>query len=631
MRLLRKISIKNKLISIILLVSIASLGIGFTIISISDIISFRKELLTNTLMNTRLIGEYCIAPLTFDDNTGAEGILSKLETMPYIESGVMYDRNDILFASYSRNKETFIPPLLDEAVGLESKYFYQGTKLKIIHPIIYKNTKYGTITIQANTDFLIVKIRKYILVMLIILVCSILFAYFLANYLQKPISKPILELSELTRRISREGDYSVQIIKSSNDEIGMLYDDFNNMLRQLVIREEERNIAEKNMLLSKEKAEESDRLKSAFLANMSHEIRTPMNAILGFAELLTLPESSITPEERISYIKLIHNSGNNLLHLIDDIIDISKIEAGQLKIIMKETHINKILKDMLQSYKEIKKIKGRENIELLLNDEAQNQDLVIKTDPIRFQQIMSNLIDNSLKFTEEGFVEFGYQIQSKNFLLFYVKDTGIGIEKKKKDAIFDRFRKLEDDKTRVYRGAGLGLAICKSIIELLGGKIWVESMPGSGSSFYFTLPFIKSQVSEKVIPDNDIVDLNWSNKKILLVEDEPANIIYLEEVLRPTGAEVFKAINGKLAVDLYKNNPGIDIIIMDIKMPEMDGYEASNLIKKINKSVPIISQTAYAMPDEREKAIRSGIDHYLTKPIKPSSLLSVISKHLSKV
>ncbi|OFX83561.1 MAG: hypothetical protein A2W99_15100 [Bacteroidetes bacterium GWF2_33_16] len=631
MNLFKNLSIKTKIISVVLLVSLTTLAVSFTIISIGDIISFRKELLNNTLMNTRLIGEYCIAPLTFDDNTGAESILSKLETMPYIESGAIYDRNDILFASYARDKEIFIPPLLDEVVNAESKYFYQGSKLRIVHSINLKGSKYGTISILADTNFLIAKIRSYILLLVLVFAGSALFAYILANKLQKPISQPILELSELTQKISEEGNYTVQIVKNSNDEIGKLYDNFNTMLKQILIREQGRNEAEKNLLFAKEKAEESDRLKSAFLANMSHEIRTPMNAILGFAELLTLPEASITAEERISYIKLIHNSGNNLLHLIDDIIDISKIEAGQLKIIMKEAHINKILKDMLQSYNEIKKLKSRENVEIILNETALQQEIVLKTDPVRFQQVLSNLIDNALKFTEDGFIEFGYHIQSKNYLLFYVKDTGIGIEQKKKEAIFDRFRKLEDDKTRVFRGAGLGLAICRSLVELLGGKIWVESVPGSGSSFYFTIPFIKGQIRDFVPFVSEPINFKWSTKKILIAEDEPANIIYLEEVLRPTGAEVLKASNGKQAVELYKNNPDIDIVIMDIKMPEMDGYEASELIKKMNKLIPIISQTAYAMPDEKEKANLAGIDDYLTKPIKPSTLLSVINKYFSKI
>jgi signal transduction histidine kinase/ActR/RegA family two-component response regulator len=629
MSLFKNISIKTKLISIILLVSITTLVIGVTIISINNIVSFKKDLLNNSLMNTRLIGEYCIAPLTFDDNAGVESILSKLETLPYIESGAVYDRNDILFASYKKNKDDFIPPLLDIDVSNESKYFFEGNQLRVLYPITFKNTNYGTISIIASTSYLMIKIKNYIIIMILIFVGAAIFAYLMANRLQKPISQPILELSELTRKISAEGNYTVQILRNSNDEIGILYDNFNNMLRQLVLRDQARSETEKDLLQAKEKAEESDRLKSAFLANMSHEIRTPMNAILGFAELLTLPDSSLTPEERINYTKLIHNSGNNLLHLIDDIIDISKIEAGQLKIIIKDAPINRILKDLLQSYNEIKKLKGRENIELILNETALTQDIILRTDPLRFQQIISNLIDNALKFTEDGFIEFGYHIQSKNFLLFYVKDTGIGIEQNKKQAIFDRFRKLEDDKTRVFRGAGLGLAISRNLVELLGGKIWVESVPGAGSSFYFTIPFVASATTKPTKPAFESVVFDWSKRNILLAEDEPANIIYLEEVLKPTGARIFKALNGKQAVEIYKENPEIDIIIMDIKMPEMDGYEASEKIKSINKNVPIVSQTAYALPDEREKAAKAGIDDYLTKPIKPSVLLTVINKHLN--
>jgi len=632
MKILKNISIKNKIIYVILLVSITTLSIGFTLVSISNIKSFRNELLNTTLMNTKLIGEYCIAPLTFDDNTGVEDILSKLESMPNIEMGAIYDKNDILFASYTKSDDFFVPPLLEEEVGSNSKYFYSANNLKVVHSIMYKNSKYGTITIQSNTDFLIERVRDYMIVLGIILIGSILLSYILANRMQKPISEPILELAKLTRKISEEGDYNVRIERKSNDEIGLLYDDFNTMLKQILNREEERNIAEKELLAAKEKAEESDRLKSAFLANMSHEIRTPMNAILGFAELLTFSDSSVSAEERISYIKLIHNSGNNLLHLIDDIIDISKIEAGQLKIKLKETNINTILKDTIQSYSEIKKQKGKENIELKLNNNAKTQNITIKCDPLRLHQIIINLIDNALKFTEDGFIEIGYQLQSKNFILFYVKDTGIGIEHNKKETIFNRFSKLEDDKTRVFRGAGLGLAISKSLVDLLGGEIWVESTPKVGSTFYFTIPYSTLTVSDNSLYlNNENEEYNWQNKTILIAEDEPANYIYLEEVLKPTNAKIIKASNGLEAVEKFKSNSAIDVIIMDIKMPIMNGYEASGIIKGLNSKIPIISQTAYAMSDDIEKGINSGMDDYLTKPIKPKTLLSLLHKHLTKV
>ena len=633
MKLFQNISIKNKIISIILIVSTLTMLIGFTIVGISDIKSLKKEMLLNSLMNTKLIGEYSIAPLTFDDNVGAENILSKLSTNPSVKSAALYDRNGILFASYKGSDDIFITPLYENPDQLEkSKSTFAKKSLTIEHPIEYEGFKYGIILLQVDTSILMERTKEYLLILFGILIGMIIFSFILANRLQKPISQPILELAKLTRKISGEGDYNVRIERKSNDEIGILYEDFNNMLQQILNREAARDKAERNLLEAKEKAEESDQLKSAFLANMSHEIRTPMNAILGFAELITMPDSEVTPAEKENFIKLINNSGNNLLRLIDDIIDISKIEAEQIKIHKKECHLNSTLKDIQHSFLEIRKHKGKENIDIRINENVKSQNLIIKTDILRLNQIFTNLIDNALKFTEDGFIEFGYEIQNNDKILFYVKDTGVGMDHKKKDIVFDRFTKIEDDKSRLYRGAGLGLAISKSLVELLGGKIWVESVPSIGSTFYFNLPFDKIKESESESQILDITDsYDWQDKTILVAEDEPANVIYIEEVLKTTNAKVLKAKNGKEAVEIFKNQDNIDIIIMDIKMPEMDGYEATRIIKKINEKVPIISQSAYAMPGDIDKGLDSGMNDYLIKPVKPKVLLSILNKHLNRI
>lgn len=632
MRLFQNISIKNKIIGIVLIVSTVTMIIGFTIVGISDIKSLKDEMLINSLMNTKLIGEYSIAPLTFDDNTGAENILSKLSTNPSIISAALYDRNGILFASYKRSDEHFIVPLYENPDDLEeSKSTFSKNMLTIEHPVVYEDFKYGIIALQVDTSILKTKIKEYLLILIGILLGMIVLSFILANRLQKPISQPILELARLTRKISGKGDYNVRIERQSNDEIGVLYEDFNNMLHQILTREEARDKAEKNLLEAKEKAEESDRLKSAFLANMSHEIRTPMNAILGFAELITMPDSEVTPAEKENFIKLINNSGNNLLRLIDDIIDISKIEAGQIKIHKKECNLNSTLKDIQRSFLEIRKHKNKEQIDIRVNENVKSQNLIIHTDILRLNQIFTNLIDNALKFTEDGFIEFGYEIQNKDKLLFFVKDTGVGMDHKKKDMVFDRFTKIEDDKTRLYRGAGLGLAISKSLVELLGGKIWVESVPEVGSTFYFNLPFDQIKESESQQPVVDLKEnYDWHDKTILIAEDEPANVIYIEEVLKITNANVLVAKNGKEAVEIYKKQNHIDIIIMDIKMPEMDGYEATQIIKKMNREIPVISQSAYAMPADIDKGYDSGMNDYLIKPVKPKVLLSIINKHLSQ-
>jgi len=631
MKLFQNISIKNKMITIILLVSTLTLIIGFTIVGISDIKTLKREMLLNTLMNTRLIGEYSVAPLTFDDNEGAESILSKLSTIPGVNKGAIYDRNGILFASYQKSDDIFVEPIYEKPDDLdESNSTFTGSTLIIEHPIVYENFRYGIIVVEIDSTSLTNKMKEYIFILIGILLGMIVFSFILANRFQKPISQPILELARLTRRISVAGDYSVRIERKSNDEIGVLYDDFNNMLQQIVHREEARDEAEKKLVEAKEKAEESDRLKSAFLANMSHEIRTPMNAILGFAELITMPDSEVTPEEKLNFIKLINSSGNNLLRLIDDIIDISKIEAGQIKIHKKECRLNQTLKDIQHSFLEMRKQQGKENINILLNENAKNQNLIIKTDPLRLNQILTNLIGNALKFTENGFIEFGYEILNEDKLLFYVKDTGVGMERKKKNIVFDRFTKIEDDKSRLYRGAGLGLAISKSLVELLGGKIWVESAPNEGSTFYFTLAFDKlKELAKDEKPLKISENYNWENKTILLAEDEPANVIYLEEVLKITKAKILKAMNGKEAVELFEKNQNIDIVLMDIKMPEMDGYEATRLIKQMNNEIPVISQTAYAMPGDIDKGMQAGMNDYLIKPVKPKNLLTILHKHLN--
>jgi len=631
MRFFQNISIKNKIVGIILLTSSVTLIVGFIIIGINDINSLKKNLLANAILNTQLVGDYSVASLTFDDNKGAEEILSKLESLPDFMSGAIYDRNGLLFASYKKTNEIFIPPLYDDPDNLaDSKYRFESGILTIEDPIIYQDFKYGIIITEVDSSILTDKIKEYVLIMIGVLAGMIILSFILARGFQKPISQPILELAKLTRKISKEGNYNVKIERKSNDEIGVLYEDFNNMLQQILNREAARDKAEKNLLEAKMKAEESDKLKSAFLANMSHEIRTPMNAILGFTELLTMPNSSISSEEKQNYIKLIHNSGNNLVQLIDDIIDISKIEASQLKIIPKPCDINQTLTDIYESYIEIKKQKGKENIDLSFNLAEPKQNVITLTDPLRLTQIISNLIDNALKFTDEGFINFGYETQKSDTLLFYVKDSGIGMDEKKKELVFERFRKIEDNKTKLYRGAGLGLTICKSLIKLLGGEIWVESYLGSGSSFYFTIPYkkIKKKQKKKENSTNNTT-YKWVNKTILIAEDEPNNYYYIEEVLKKTKAKLIIATNGKEAVRLFKKHQNIDLIIMDIKMPEMDGFEATKQIKALNKDIPIISQSAYAMPVEIEKGYLLGINDYITKPVNPKKLLSILNKYLN--
>ncbi len=385
------------------------------------------------------------------------------------------------------------------------------------------------------------------------------------------------------------------------------------------------------LLEAKEKAEESDRLKSAFLANMSHEIRTPMNAIIGFSDLLTDPD--LTSDQKHELINHINKNSNTLVYLIDDIIDIAKIEAGQLKINKTECNINQILSDVYQSFIETNSIKEDGPVKLKLEKGIQNDNFTIHTDPVRFQQILINLIGNSLKYTELGYVECGYQVKTdttNSYLEFYVKDTGIGIPKSKHKHIFERFSKIEDSKTKLYRGTGLGLTITKNLVEMLGGKIWLESEEQKGSTFYFTIPVeeFKGQASDTQEKTIDIIK-NWQNNTILIAEDEDSNYRVLQMALKRTNINILRAENGKQAIDICKANKKISLVLMDLKMPEINGIDATKEIKKFRPDLTIIAQTAYAMAEDRKLTQEAGCSDYLAKPIKAKELISTLNKYLN--
>ncbi len=391
----------------------------------------------------------------------------------------------------------------------------------------------------------------------------------------------------------------------------------------------ERNSAEEELKRAKEKAEESDRLKTAFLANMSHEIRTPMNAIIGFSELLNDPD--ITPDNRREFISLIAENSKALLKLIEDIIDVAKIEARQVKIVKSTCQVNQILHEMHVTSQDQLKKQPNKKIAIKINLPVSDIKFSIESDPFRFKQVMNNLVDNAIKFTEKGYVEIGYRIQKQDTILFYVKDTGIGLAEGKISVIFERFRQAEESSTKEYRGTGLGLTIARRLAEMLGGKLWVDSKLGEGSTFYFSLPFIPKKVSEKLKPFNDQkVKIDWTGKTILVAEDETSNFELINATLRRTNVNLMRAKNGLEAVSLFKRNNYIDLILMDIRMPEMNGYEATKIIKSIKADVPVISLTAYAMAEDREKSVKAGCDEYISKPFNPSELIEKIDELIKK-
>lgn len=388
---------------------------------------------------------------------------------------------------------------------------------------------------------------------------------------------------------------------------------------------------ERELIKARQKAEESDKLKTAFLANMSHEIRTPMNAIIGFSELLNMSDTDT--EKRKEYADIIKNKGTLLMKLIDDIIEVSKFESGNINIHKSKTNLHHLLNELHTQFEQRKKQKGKDGINLTLSLPGKKTP-VIYTDPGRLQQVLSNLLNNALKFTDKGEIEFGYTQMDQMKLQFFVRDTGVGISGEKQKIIFNRFRQVENTASRHYAGgSGLGLTIAKGIVELLGGRIWVESEPQKETIFYFTIPYedVKKESPAPGEPESklDISSFNWKNKVILIAEDEEVNFKFLETVLHDTQVQVLHAVNGKQAVELCKSITKIDLVLMDIKMPILNGYDATREIKKMNPSIPVIAQTAFSMKDDKDKSLQVGCDDYVSKPIDIKTLLIKINRLLN--
>lgn len=381
----------------------------------------------------------------------------------------------------------------------------------------------------------------------------------------------------------------------------------------------------KHQISERKIAEESDKLKSAFLANMSHELRTPMNAIIAFSNFLREP--NLNDDRKFEYLDHITTAGDSLLRLIDDIIDIAKIESKQLKIFIQPTNINRLLSEL---YKVHAELKGKNKIkQIKFNLRTDNKyNYIINTDSQRLKQVLSNLIENAFKYTDNGSIDLGFECEEKS-VTFFVSDTGIGIPEDKHKLIFDRFYQLNHLNDRKTSGTGLGLAICKNLVNLLGGEIWLNSKPTKGSSFFIKIPVdsIKKQLvprmREQSKTKNVSISYNWNNKTILVAEDEDLNYKVLDTCLSRTNAQVIRAIDGATAIEICKNQK-IDIVLMDIQMPGMDGYEATQEIKKMNNRTPVIVQTSFAMAGEKEKCLQAGCDDFVSKPLNIDMLLQKI-------
>lgn len=375
---------------------------------------------------------------------------------------------------------------------------------------------------------------------------------------------------------------------------------------------------------TRKKAEESDRLKSIFLANMSHEIRTPMNGILGFAEMLKADTLSNT--EKMEYINIIEKSGHRMLTTINNIIDVSKIEAGQESLKLVPVYLNMKLKFIYNFFKPEAERKG---LTMSIANNIIDDKLIIKTDKNKLNAILTNLVKNAIKYTDTGIIEFGYHREGK-FLKFFVKDTGIGIPLHKQTAIFNRFVQAEAQSKKVVEGSGLGLTISKAYAHILGGDIWVESTPNEGTTFYFTIPFQQTNFFQEEDDEEDNLTLVSQNTSIpilktMIAEDDTVSKKLMGLILKDYSNDITYVSTGLEAVEEIRKNPDFDLILMDIRMPEMDGNTAASIIKKEFPNVKIIAQSAHAIKDEI-RSYKNIFDDYITKPINKKDLQEKIEK-----
>ena len=475
----------------------------------------------------------------------------------------------------------------------------------------YKNEDVAILSFQRpfNLHFKNTKEILYILI-LVSIINVLIYLYFSRKWMYKP-------LKIITNVLETGNETSIAVLKKEPGEFGYIGNLF-----------EENNDQRKQLEVSKEKAEESDKLKSSFLANLSHEIRTPMNAIVGFSDLLN--NEDLTDDDRSEYLKIIKNCGTNLVSIIEDLIEMSKIDAKQINPNVKEINLESCIKELYETIKVT--IPVDKELELFFIENKNSLQKKILTDEIKLKQIIVNLISNAIKYTEKGKIVFDYQINpEEKIIVFTVKDTGIGIDEENLKVIFDRFRRIENEFSIALSGLGLGLAISKAYAEMLGGTITVSSQINVGSIFTFTIPLKYDESIQEQKQIKELTDVGkQNNETILIAEDDNINYLLIKKILELKNYKVLRAANGQQAVDLCKDNSDIDLVFMDIKMPVMNGFEAFKIIRSFNPNIPVIAQTAYTSNDDYERILQLGFSGYISKPLDKIKIYELIDSVFRK-